>query len=368
MNKLSRWIPALAAPVVIVGAALAVPAIASAASPLPSKSPQQVLELIAKGETAAYSGTVQQSSDLGLPDLSALENAAGPAGASGNDLIDLLTASHTAKVYTDGANRQRLQVLDTLAERDVVRNGTTTWLYDSSQKQATKLTTTGKSVNTKTRAPETTPAQLASQLVTELQPSTDFAVSTQDKVAGRSVYRLTLTPKTAGTLVKDATVAVDASTGVPLEVSVYANGQTKPAETIAFSSIRYGTPAASVFEFTPPKGTTVTTPGQTPRTGHGTAHPKAEAGARPTVVGSGWSSIAELPAGSVDLSKLVSGGSSSSSGSSKSGANVEALTGLLQSVPGGRGLQTSLVSVLFTTDGRVLAGAVPLTALENAAQ
>jgi outer membrane lipoprotein-sorting protein len=366
MNKLTRWLPALVAPVVIVGGAIAVPAVASAASQLPSKSPQQVLQLIAKSDTAAFSGTVKQASDLGLPDLTALQNGAGVAGASGNDLVDLLTGSHTAKVYTDGHAKQRVQLLETLAERDAIRNGDSIWLYDSQQKQATHLTLSGKGgadAGKKDDATEVTPAQVAAKLVDELRPSTDFAVSTDDKVAGRAVYRLTLEPKAAGTLVKDATVAVDAQTGVPLEVSVYAKGQSKPAATVAFSSIDYGAPAASVFDFTPPKGTTVENEqlgGGTRR--HAQGAPALPRDARPTVVGSGWAAIAELPAGSVDLAKL--GGAAARAG----GGDASSLLGLLQPVAGGRGVQTSLVSVLITDDGRVLAGAVPLSALETAAQ
>jgi outer membrane lipoprotein-sorting protein len=368
MNKLTRWLPALVAPVVIVGGAIAVPAVASAASQLPSKSPQQVLQLIAKSDTAAFSGTVKQASDLGLPDLTALQNGAGVAGASGNDLVDLLTGSHTAKVYTDGHAKQRVQLLETLAERDAIRNGDSIWLYDSQQKQATHLTLSGKGgadAGKKDDATEVTPAQVAAKLVDELRPSTDFAVSTDDKVAGRAVYRLTLEPKAAGTLVKDATVAVDAQTGVPLEVSVYAKGQSKPAATVAFSSIDYGVPAASVFDFTPPKGTKVENEqlGGDHRRPQST--PQLPADKRPTVIGDGWDAIAELPAGSVDLAQL-SGAAAHAGGAG--GGDASSLLGLLQPVAGGRGVQTSLVSVLITDDGRVLAGAVPLSALETAAQ
>jgi outer membrane lipoprotein-sorting protein len=365
MKKLSRWLPALVAPALIVGGAIAVPAVASAASQLPSKSPQQVLELIAKSDRAAFSGTVKQASDLGLPDLTALQNGAGIAGASGSDLVDLLTGSHTAKVYTDGHAKQRVQLLETLAERDVIRNGGSVWLYDSQQKQATHLTgsAAGTDAGKKHAAPEVTPAQLAAKLVAELRPSTRFDVSSDDRIAGRAVYRLTLVPKADGTLVKDATVAVDAQTGVPLEVAVYAKGQAKPAATVAFSSIHYGAPAASVFDFTPPKGTKVENEqlgGGTRR--HAQGAPALPRDARQTVVGSGWAAIAELPAGSVDLAKL--GGAAARAG----GSDASSLLGLLQPVAGGRGVQTSLVSVLITDDGRALAGAVPLSALETAAQ
>ena len=368
MNKLTRWVPALAAPVVIIGAAITIPAVASAQGPLPSKTAEQVLALVAKSDTAAYSGTVQQSSDLGLPDLSALEQQSGSAGASTDSLVDLLTASHTAKVYTDGGTKQRLQVLDSLAERDVVRDGNAVWLYDSAEKAATHVTLSGTGTDAKASAPAVTPAQAAAQLVGELQPSTDFAVATNERIAGQPTYRLTLTPKTSNTLVSTVAIAVDANTGVPLDVSVYAKGQAKPAATIEFSSIHYGTPAASDFAFTPPAGTKV----ETQALG-GVKHPGAEPPAdraKPTVVGSGWDAIVKLPSVGLD-STLPSSGSSSSTGGSSStstGTDASTLLNLLQPVSGGRGLQTSLISVLITNDGRVLAGAVPLSTLENAAQ
>ncbi|MFC4243751.1 outer membrane lipoprotein carrier protein LolA [Gryllotalpicola reticulitermitis] len=370
MNKLARWVPALAAPVVIVCGAIAIPAIASAQGPLPTKTPAQVLELVAKSDTAAYSGTVQQSSDLGLPDLSALEQQSG-GGASSNSLVDLLTAAHTTKVYTDGGTKQRLQVLDNLAERDVVRDGNSVWLYDSAQKQATHLAlsnaTGGTDSGAHTPAPAVTPAQAAAQLIAELKPTTDFGVASDERIAGRATYRLTLSPKTSDTLVNRVTVAVDSTTGVPLDVAVYAKGQAKPAATAEFTSIDYATPAASDFAFTPPAGTKVET-----QTIGGAQHPGATQaipdGQRPTVLGSGWNAIAELPSGGQSLTQLESGATAGDGTSGTGGMDASSLLGLLQPVSGGRGLQTSLISVLITNDGRVLAGAVPLSSLENAAQ
>lgn len=376
MHKLTRWVPALAAPVVIVGAALTIPAIASAQGPLPTTTPAQVLALVQQSASVAYSGTVQQTSDLGLPDLSALEQQTGSSGSTGS-LVDLLTASHTAEVYTDGATKQRLQVLDDLAERDVVRDGNSVWLYDSAEKQATHLAlesvSTGVAVGpgtpngdtTATPTPPVTPAQAATQLISQLQPTTDFAVASNERIAGRATYRLTLTPKTSDTLIQNVAVSVDAKTGVPLEVAIYAKGQAKPAANIEFSAIHYGTPAAADFAFAPPAGTKVEN-----QTLGGERHPGATQaipdGSRPSVIGSGWNAIAELPTGGAGLAQLESG--ASSGGSDSSSASASTLLGLLQPVSGGRGLQTSLLSVLITNDGRVLAGAVPLSALETAAR
>jgi hypothetical protein len=140
--------------------------------------------------------------------------------------------------------------------------------------------------------------------------------------------------------------------------------------TVAFSAISYGKPAADVFSFTPPQGTRVETQSVAPQ--NGSAPPQhlgqqLPVEKRPTVIGSGWNAIVELPAGSADLAQLSSG-ATPAGGTDAGGTDAGALLGLLQAVPGGRGAQTALVSVLITADGRVLAGAVPLTALENAAR
>ena len=55
-----------------------------------------------------------------------------------------------------------------------------------------------------------------------------------------------------------AVIAIDASTGVPLEVRVEARSSTTPAVDLKFTSISYDRPAASTFAFTPPPGASVT--------------------------------------------------------------------------------------------------------------
>jgi len=344
MKKSVRWLPAVIAPAIVAAAVIAVPAVADAAAAPPAKSAEQVLALIAKSADAHYSGTVRQSSSLGLPQLPATGAGSGSADAA---VLDLLTASHTVRVFADGPGKQRLQVLDSLAERDVVRNGAEVWGYDSKQNEATHLTLPSKSA--KADLGSTTPGDLATKLVEAIDPSTRIAVDKSASVAGRPAYRLTLTPKSAGTLVADVTLSVDASTGLPLKVVVDAKGQKDPAFSVGFTSIDFSAPAARTFEFTPPKGAKVTTESiPEPST-----HSSTEAMPRPTVTGTGWDSIVELPsAGSVPAPDP---------------SQTALLDELTTAVDGGRALQTSLVSVLLSSDGRVLAGAVPVSALVTAA-
>ncbi|MGO4690040.1 LolA family protein [Glaciibacter sp. 2TAF33] len=363
-SKTVRWMPALVVPVVIVSGALVLPLTANAASDLPDKTPQEVLALVGESSVTALSGTVEQTSKLGLPELPATDPSNKPGLSSGSamdaaSLLELLTGSHRARVYLNGPDQAHVQILDQLAERDMIRNGSDVWLWDSSDRAATHVTLpapgqrgSAEPQDSQAPAEAQTPAQLAKRLLAAVDPSTTVAVGADTRVAGRAAYTLLLDPRSSTTLVDSVSIAVDAETGLPLSVAVNARGQKDPAFELAFTALSLEKPAESRFSFTPPKGATVTE--QTLPTGPGTGDAPAEhqAGAlpEPTVIGTGWDAVAALPAGSVPPELTAS-----------------PLFGqLTESVDGGRLLSTSLLTVLITDDGRVFAGAVPVQALRDA--
>ena len=111
------------------------------------QDPRGADRFAAASEVDALSGTIEQTSELGLPDLGALTGSTGDesSGADGDsprdidDLIALVTGSHTAKVYLDGESA-RLQVLDQLGERNVYVDGEAdeVWYVDSETQTATR--------------------------------------------------------------------------------------------------------------------------------------------------------------------------------------------------------------------------------------
>jgi hypothetical protein len=242
-----------------------------------------------------------------------------------------------------------------MAERDAIRNGDDLWLYDSSDKTALHSTLPADA----TASPETpaetlTPAELATRFLDAIDPSTDVSVGDPVKVAGRSAYDLILTPDSSTTLVSSVEIAVDAETGLPLSVDVFAQGASDPAFHVAFSSLSLDTPSADLFDFTPPAATDVTEKAL-PSTGDGpsadTAAPDAGTQPEPTVTGTGWDTIVEVPS-MADAASLTAS---------------PILSQLTTAVEGGHVLQTTLLTVLVTDDGRVLAGAVPVESLQAAA-
>jgi hypothetical protein len=355
----TRWLSIAGASVLAaaVAAAVVIPTAADAQANLPDKTPAELLEFAAASEVTALTGTIEQTSDLGLPDLSSLTESSGDADSSAgaSDAIDLLTGSHTANVYLDG-DRSRLQVLDRLAERDVYvdRAAGEGWFVDSETKNATHYTVSGDMTAPEWRPDATgeTPQQMLDDALATLDDSTEVSVGTDGRVAGRDVYELVLVPKDAASLVGEVRFAIDGETGAALAASVTALGADQPAFDITFTDVSFAAPDPSTLTYTPAPGYTVEKKTlSAPSRDHaaapdsGQSDVETDAADPPVVHGEGWTAVVELPR--ADTSTSDAGG-----------ADAAMLESLTQPVAGGRVLETALVTVYFADDGRVFAGAV----------
>ena len=75
-----------------------------------------------------------QNADLGLPDLPAARR---PAAAP--SFTSLVSGTHTLRVWYAGEDQQRLALLGTLGESDMIRNGTDVWTWSSDDNAADPL-------------------------------------------------------------------------------------------------------------------------------------------------------------------------------------------------------------------------------------
>lgn len=380
-RKWLRWMPAAVVPAVIAAGVLSGTLPASAGDPLPEKTPQQVLLMVAQHGEKSLSGTLEQSSEMGLPELP----KAG-AGSPETAWLELLTGPHTARVYLDGPEKARVQIMDRMAERNAVRNGDELWFYNSKDNTAAHAQLPADADGRHAARPGTvaTPEELADKLLAKLDASTEVTVGPDVQVAGRAAYNLLLTPTADATLVESVAIAVDGESGLPLGVDVKARGQAEPAFSVAFTSLTLEAPDAAIFNFTPPPGATVE---EIPVPEHkaAAAVPPSDAAAakaarRPTVTGTGWATVLEFPAGAVALPAQAqpqdrapdpaTANPLRPETSDPEGTRTGAAALLEQAavaVPGGRLVSTSLVNVLILDDGRILAGSVPLERLQAAA-
>ncbi len=349
-----RWVvPASVLGVVAVSAA-ALPVLADDPD-LPERTAEQLLTDLEAAELVPMSGTFTHTADLGLPEVP-------QTGTGSPSLLALVGGTTSARLWYGGDDMQRLSLMGTLSETDIVHNGDDVWYWTSSDNSAVHVSLAEGTPDV-TQAP-VTPQESAEQALDAVDPSTAVSVDGTAKVAGRSAYELVLEPRDDATLIGQIRLAVDSETSLPLRVRVYAKGESEPSLESGFTSVSFEAPSESVFQFTPPEGAKVSESEELAKQ-HGEARPTPGAEApQPTVVGDGWSQV--FVASGVDVSALIGGSNEGSADST-----VSSMLALLEPVSGpygsGRAFETDLGSVLLLDDGRVLAGAVSVERLEEVA-
>ena len=367
--------------------AIAVPLQANAID-LPDLSPQQVMVLMQGADVTEFSGTIVKSSNLGLPTLefssmmsedsiAQMEEKMPaemadfvPAVIESNTLtqaIELISGSHTIRVYVSGQDKLRAQILDPMSQRDLIVNGNEFWVYDA--KMATALTGTvdieadpAKQAEAEQKVLDyadsialdlSSPEAIADYLVSMVDETSQIEVGRDHSVAGRSAYQLIISPDSPNSLVASAAVSVDSETGMPLKVEIFSTTQVEAAMTVGFESISFGSVDQGLFSFTPPAGTSVETfdADELMATLDGYEKPEGyvsdyEVPAEPEVLGSDWDSVVHLAALPADIPQDLMA--------------TELFADMLTQVPGGKVFSTPLVNVLLTDSGEVYMGAVTI--------
>ena len=375
LSRRGRWaVPATA--LVVTGgviAGLSIPA-AQASPALPARTPAQLLaQVSADAKVPPLTGTVVETTSLGLPQL--------PQTGNPTSLSSLITGSHTVNVYYENSQHFRLQVPSSLSESDVIRNANKVWYWDSTRNAVTEYTWPKGAVKHKKvpQAPVLTPQQAAHELLKAVGKTTVVSVQTNVLVAGEAAYQLVLAPKDHRSLIGEVVIAVDGKYGFPLRVQVFAKGAKSPAFQVGYTQLAFVSPAPASLNFTPPPGATVKVVNLKDGTGekHGGKPSQSPAGFG--TYGSDWLTVVAFPQS--DLTPSFGTGSASSPSSSPSSTSgmgaiggesqavLNALIGAAKPVHGSWGsgtlLQTSLVSMLIT-GGQVYVGAVQPSVLEAA--
>ena len=380
---------------------------AGAEPPLPAITAEQLIANVISAEKIPFSGQVEVATNIGLPDLSALQNVIGTQAAS---WTSLLTGTTTVQVAVDPKVGARAEIDSGTSAYVVVGNlaNKDGWIYSSDTNKATHLVGAAAE-STESPTPDATtpptPQDIAKQAIDAITPSTTLTIDANQTIAGHAAYTLTLTPRDSGSLIASVTLAVDASTWFPVSVKVYSTMLTgTPALSVAFTSLTYATPAASLFAFTPPANATVTTTdlGQAAQAKPDETSPETTMTppAVTVVSGEAWTSVAMvtgLPADMTamlsdpsNLGGLIGGGTMNPSampsdspmgpmngpmdqpghhGNQDAMTSVAGLLGqLAQQTPEGVAYSTYLFSVLITPSGHIYAGAVPVSTLQAAAR
>ena len=335
----------------VVGGTVLASASSSGGHPrLPELSAAQLLAKVQTVKAPVLSGLVRESAALGLPALPGADESASLSWTS------LISGTHTARVWLDGAEKQRVALLGTLSEADIIHNGRDLWTYTSTSNEVTHTVAPAeKAARSEPADGGYSPISAANKILKAVNPSTSVTVGQTRVVAGRDAYTLVIKPRDARSTVRQVQIAVDSTRFLPLELQIFGAGSS-PAFQIGFTKISFTTPRASTFNFHAPAGATV---GKNPllggdrgeHTAGPATKPDATGAARPKVLGSGWTTIVEFPSG-------LPGGAS--------GGLLDRLT-QSTGTSGERLLSTALINGVLLPDGRAFIGAVTPTLLEHIA-
>jgi outer membrane lipoprotein-sorting protein len=381
----ARWAVPAGAVALVAAVTAGSMATAAAASPaLAPRTPTELLTALAQaGPPPPLTGTVSETADFGIPQL--------PGAQNPTSVLSLLSGTHTIQLAYGGPGHARLALPFPLGETDLIRNGSTAWIWQSSTDSVERIllpahpaAQPGPAASRSPTESPLTPQQAARKALAAVGPTTSVTVGPTTTIAGEDAYQLVIAPRDSRSLVGKVVIAVDAQhPGVPLQVQIFARGAASPAFDTGYTQISFSPPPASTFDFTPPAGATVhTVTPPAPQTGS-TPAPQPSPPAGQSVVGTGWLSVAVLPASALSglsgnaagalgqAAQSASAGPGAGSGGVDSAAVLAALLKSAKQVSGtswgsGRLLQTSLVSVLITSS-HVFAGAVDPSVLYRAA-
>jgi hypothetical protein len=190
--------------------------------------PGQLRAKIVASADQPYTGFARTQAELGLPNLPAV-----------GDVTSLLSGTTSIRVWFQAANDNRVDVIDTVGERDVYEtpDGEFTWDY------GTGLLTEilGAEPVRLPRAGDLVPPDLARRILAMDPVDRPLALPPR-RIAGVVADGLRLRPTDPFTTVGQVDIWADPTTGLPLRVEVSAKGATTPLITSQFVSVDQSRP------------------------------------------------------------------------------------------------------------------------------
>ena len=241
MTAARRWALVGLGVLLLVAAPFVVRALPAADSDL---SATALLKRIQGSRDVAFSGYVETAGSVALPKDDTLSS-----------LSKLLGETNKVRVWWSGPTTWRVSTLRTTGETDLIHAGDRMlrWVYES--KNVTLVP------DVSVRLPNTAdllPNELARRVLSGARAG-ELGRLPARRLAGHDTLGLRLQPADAQSAVSRVDVYADATTGLPVQVQLYAKGQAFPSLTSRFVDLHVGEPDASALAFSPPGDSRVRT-------------------------------------------------------------------------------------------------------------
>jgi hypothetical protein len=234
MTAARRWALVGLGVLLLVSAPVLVRALPAADSSL---SAAGVLQRIQGSRDVAFSGYVETTGAVGLPQNDALSS-----------LAKLLGDTSKVRVWWRDPTRWRVSTLRTTGETDLLHAGDRTlrWVYES--KSVTLIP------DVSVRLPNTAdllPNELARRVLAGARPG-ELSRLPARRVAGHHALGLRLTPADPQSAISRVDVYADQATGLPVQVRMFAKGLASASLSTRFLDLTVGEPDASALQFSAP--------------------------------------------------------------------------------------------------------------------
>jgi outer membrane lipoprotein-sorting protein len=246
-----RLMAMLAGLVVAIAAGTAIAVAATGSGPVPRARPlaQSLHGALNARSVSGISADIQFTNNL----ISSTNFTGGPR--------DPILQGATGRLWLSQAHGLRLELQSGSGDAQVIVNNGRFWVSDPSSQtvyQGTLPAPSGPAAARQKTSGSGVPT--VAQIQTELDHLLGHvnvagaATSNPSDIAGQPAYSVTVSPKHDGGLLGSAQIAWDAITGTPLNVAIYARGNSTPVLQMKVTNISFGSVPASTFALTPPAG------------------------------------------------------------------------------------------------------------------
>jgi outer membrane lipoprotein-sorting protein len=252
VNRFLRTTPAhhlLGAIAVVIavaaaGTTIALAAIGSGAVPRPEPLAQAIHQGLSARPPAGIYARIKFT-----------DNLIGSSEIEGSD--PLLTGGSGRLWLTP--HRLRIEVQGDNGDAQVVVNGSSFWAYDPAANTVFEGTLPSSDASTKPQKSDGGLPSIAriQSVLGRLAQHLDIGRAVPGDIAGEPAYSVRVSPRHNNSLLGAVQLAWDAVHGVPLQVGLYARGNSTPVLALSATDISFGAQSPSVFAISPPAGAKV---------------------------------------------------------------------------------------------------------------
>jgi outer membrane lipoprotein-sorting protein len=177
------------------------------------------------------------------------------------DARDPILQGATGRLWISKANGLRLELQSANGDSQIIVNNGHFWVSDPSSQTVYEGTIpAGRDKASAKKASAGSGVATLAQIQTGLNHLLGQAhvsgtrTSNPSNIAGQPAYSMRVSPKHDGGLLGSAQIAWDAITGTPLNLAIYARGNSTPVLQLKATNISFGPVAPSTFALTPPAG------------------------------------------------------------------------------------------------------------------